>query len=416
MFAKVKALYELKETIGISIFLGSANQNNFHLSHLKKVNNEIEVLLNESFQSWEALLDFLQAYKAIPIAIHLQGRGVLIKEVPKTEEITDKFLLDVFPNFTNEDYLFTYFKGASHCWLSLIRKELYRNILQEFNSRGFLVFQVFLGPFVSENILELMNGYSGVYKFAGHEVTVDTDSGLWESYKYSPDARNKFLLKIQGTEMKENYIISYALAFSLLLQPYLETYSVEDPDLEGELYEYRQKLKFKVNSIAFLCILLFLLLINTLLFTHYNSKFEWMDSKSKEVTFSQEELDKLNKESTRNDSILLEMGWNSGIRKSWLINRLMASLEGKDGLQIQLVDVNPRLERKVATRQNEKANPYRIKISGSSLSLDRLEDWVRVLRNLPWVEQVEINRFVSRNDPRSNLMDFMLNMEYRDEL
>ncbi|WP_430720847.1 hypothetical protein [Sphingobacterium daejeonense] len=69
----------------------------------------------------------------------------------------------------------------------------------------------------------------------------------------------------------------------------------------------------------------------------------------------------------------------------------------------------------ISSKQNEKINPYLIKISGSSLSLNQLENWTRVLLNLPWVDQVEINRFVSRNDPRSNLMDFVLNMEYRNE-
>ena len=416
ILAKIEGLYELKESIGISIFLGPDGQSSFHLSYLKKTNDEIEILLNESFQSWDTLLEFLQDYKAIPMAIQLQGRGVLIKEIPKTEEITDKSLVDVFPNFTNEDYLFTYFKGFSKGWLNLIRKELYTDILEKFNSRYCRVFQVFLGPFVSENILESMNGYSGLYKFAGHEISIETDSGLWESYKYNPQTSRKFLLKIQGTEMKENYIISYALAFSLLLQPYLEDYGVEDPNLEGELYEYRQKLKFRVNSIACLSILLFLLVINTLLFTHYSSKFEWIDSKSKEITLSRGELEELNMKSKLNDSLLREMGWNSGIRKSWLINQLMSSLKDRDGLQIQRVEINPVLERRLSSKQNEKINPYLIKISGSSLSLDQLEDWTRVLRNLPWVDQVEINRFVLRNDPRSNLMDFMLNIKYRNEL
>ncbi|MGG5902626.1 hypothetical protein [Sphingobacterium daejeonense] len=415
ILAKIKGLYELKESIGISIFLGPDGQCSFHLSYLKKTNDEIEILLNESFQSWDTLLEFLQDYKAIPMAIQLQGRGVLIKEIPKTEEITDKFLVDVFPNFTNEGYIFTTFKGFSNDWMSLIRKELYVDILEKFNSRGYPVLQVFLGPFVSENILELMNGYSGKYKFAGHEISVDTTSGLWESYKFDPQEGRRFLLKIQGTEMKENYIIPYALAFSLLLQPYLEDYAVEDRDLVGELYEYRQKLKLKVNFIAFLSILLGLLLINALLFSHYNSKVEWMDSKSKEITLSQGELDRLNGRSMQNDSLLREMGWNSGIPKSWLINQLLSSLKGRDGLQIQRVDVNPALERRFSSKQNEKINPYLIKVSGSSLSLNQLENWTRALRNLPWVEQVEINRFVSRNDPRSNLMDFMLNMEYRNE-
>ena len=415
ILAKIKGLYELKESIGISIFLGPDGQCSFHLSYLKKTNDEIEILLNESFQSWDTLLEFLQDYKAIPMAIQLQGRGVLIKEIPKTEEITDKFLVDVFPNFTNEGYLFTSFKGFSNDWLSLIRKELYVDILERFNSRGYPVLQVFLGPFVSENILELMNGYSGIYKFAGHEISVDTTSGLWESYKFDPQEGRRFLLKIQGTEMNENYIIPYALAFSLLLKPYLEDYAVEDRDLVSELYEYRQKLKLKVNFIAFLSILLGLLLINAFLFSHYSSRVEWMDSKSKEITLSQGELDRLNGRSMQNDSLLREIGWNSGIPKSWLINQLMSSLKGRGGLQIQRVDVNPALERKLSSKQNEKINPYLIKISGSSLSLNQLENWTRALRNLPWVEQVEINRFVSRNDPRSNLMDFMLNMEYRNE-
>ncbi|GGE18029.1 hypothetical protein [Sphingobacterium cellulitidis] len=415
ILAKINGLYELKESIGISIFLRPDGQCSFHLSYLKKTNDEIEILLNESFQSWDTLLEFLQHYRAIPMVIQLQGRGVLIKEIPKKEEITDKFLVDVFPNFTNEVYLFTTFKGFSNDWLSLIRKELYVDILEKFNSRGYPVLQVFLGPFVSENILELMNGYSGIYKFAGHEISVDTTSGLWESYKFDPQEGCRFLLKIQGTEMKENYIIPYALAFSLLLQSYLEDYAVEDRNLVGELYEYRQKLKLKVNFIAFLSILLGLLLINALLFSHYSSKVEWMDSKSKEITLSQGKLDRLNGRSMQNDSLLREMGWNSGIRKSWLINQLMSSLKGRDGLQIQRVDVNPALERKLATKQNEITNPYLIKISGSSLSLNQLEDWVRVLRNLTWIEQVEINRFVSRSDPTSNLMDFMLNIEYRNE-
>lgn len=415
MFAKFKGLYELKESIGISVIFASNMAYTFHLSFLKKENDDIDILFNETFQNWNALFNFLKDYKSVPISLQLQGKGVLIKEIFNTEEVSEEFLSNVLPNFDTEDYMSTYFQGTSGSWLSLIRKEVYADVLQKFYLNDCLVLQVFLGPFIADNILELMNECSDSYRFAGHEITVDSASGSWNSYSFNRNPENKVILKIQGLEINENYVISYSLGFSLLLHSYLKDHSIADPIVINQLKEFKEKIKFKVNSLFFLCILLFLLLVNAFLFGAYRSKFEMISSKSNSVNFSKGELEKLKKESSRNDSLLLELGWNSGIKKSWLINQLMSSLQENDGLQIQSVDINPKLERIVVRARGELENPYIIKISGSSYSLNHLESWVRELRGLPWVKQVEINRFVSRNDPKSDLMDFMLNLEYSGE-
>jgi len=416
MLTSLKEIYDIKESIGISCELGQGDDVLFRICHLKREKDNINILQSHYFESWDRLDEFLSIHKNIPISLHLQGKGVLVKQSPLTDEIDENSVKIIFPNYNEQDYLFCSFSGLSQVWVSLIKTDLYHKITSTFLLSGYQLLQVYLGPFVVDNVLNQLNGYSGHFQFGGHQITRDVDEKEWISYIFSQNLKTKFAVRLQGNQIEEEFVLPYAAGFSLLMHRFLPERNIQDQAIYDLLVEYRQKIKFRANGFLILGTFFLLLLINTSLYTLYHEKYDEVDFQTNEKISNVNEKDKMLNIINRNDSLLLNLGWNGGIKKSWIINQLAYSLENKDGIYLQQVIINPINTRKIGSLKNERENPHKLLITGSCFTLNQLESWIKTLRDYPWLKQIEISKFMDQNKPNSNQKDFVLAIEYTDEL
>lgn len=410
MWQKLEEWYAIKEAVGLSCFLGLQGAV-YNLCRVRRDTDVVDILDRRTVSSKDDLMRCLRDWRELPIAVQMQGRGILLKEMPATEAVENEQILPVFPNYREDEYVFSYHGGLQNGWLALARTELLDRILTDLRREHMEVVRVFLGPFVADNVLDQLNGYSGHYAFDGHQITRDMEQKKWRSYSYLPAEKARFAVKVGGMDIAENYVIAYAAAFSVLMHRYVADVHVPYEPVDERLDEFRQKIRFKVNGLILLGGLFVLLLLNTVLFTYYKGKYEAIDYQAKENLSDVNETGRLVATVGGNDSLLVALGWNGGLRKSWLLNQLALSLAGKEGVDWHDVQISPVAVRRFGEKA-ETDSRYRIQVSGSCRTLNDLESWVRTLNHLNWIKQVEISRFVDQNKPNSTRKDFVVSMEY----
>ncbi|TYR36352.1 hypothetical protein FXV77_10620 [Sphingobacterium phlebotomi] len=411
MLKRLEELYSIKEVIGISCTLDSEGPL-FNICHLKRQGDSIDIVEQKSCADKAELFRYLEGKRSLPLSLHLQGRGVLVKQLKGVETVTLEHILSVFPNYSEETYVNSYIAGVEVGWLALMKKELLEEMLQSFWSKELDVVRVFIGPAVAANILDQLNGYSGNYLFDGHVIQRDNETGQWQSYRYEMGLKATYAIKVQGTDITERSVMAYAAAFAVLMHRLVPNLQIDMTTVTDRFDELLQKQRFKTNGIAILIVLFVLLMVNTMLYMYYQDKYEAMNYQTKENFSNANELEKLSAAVANNDVLLLQLGWNGGLQKSWIINQLAKSIEGRKGIDWQKVEINPYTTRRLGGTVREADNRYKISIAGICLTLGELERWVRTLGHRPWVEQVEISRFVDQNKPNATGKDFVVTIHY----
>lgn len=412
MRERIDQWYAIRETIGLSCSLTSEGVS-YALCRVRREKDTVEIVDRKTFDNTEELIRYLKLNKQVPIAVHIQGKGVLIKAMPLSSEIGPEHIIPVFPNYKEEDYALHYFAGQTQGWLALAKIDMLANLLVPLHAENLFVLRVFIGPFVAENILDQLNGYSGYFSFDGHHIQRSVEEEQWETYRYAADEKARFSVKVQGLDIAEKFVVPYASAFSLLMHRFTEELQVSYPAVDSAFDDYLQRKKFNVNGILLLAILFVLLLLNTVFYTIYQTKYEVLHAQTQTNVSNVSELQKLAGKVTANDSLLLVLGWNGGLHKSWLLNQLALSLTGHTGIDWQSLTINPVANKRFGTTVAETDNRWQIHLTGSCQTLNELEAWVRNLSQLYWLRTVEISRFTDQNKPTSSRKDFVINMQYR---
>lgn len=411
MLKRLQEWYNVNGVIGISCTL-DAGKPTFNLCHLKRQADSVDISFQKFYADQTELFTYLDGKNSLPISLHIQGRGILVKQLHGVDDVTLEHILAVFPNYSEETYVYSYMAGTDGGWLVLMRKELLEEIIQSFRNKGMDVVRVFIGPSVVENILGQLNGYSGDYLFDGHHIRRDNDTQQWQSYRYEIGLKASYAIKIQGMDIAERSVMPYAAAFSILLHRFVPSLHVDIPEINDRFDELLQKLRFKANGVLILAVFFMLLMINGILYVHYQGRYDELAYRSRENFSNADELERLSTSVSLNDTLLRQLGWNGGVQKSWIINQLAKSLEGRQGIHWEQVAINPHTINRSGGVVSESDNRYKISIMGICQTLGDLERWVRMLGQMPWVEQVEISRFVDQNKPNTVGKDFMVTLLY----
>ncbi|MCT1526457.1 PilN domain-containing protein [Sphingobacterium hotanense] len=409
-----RSFYDFKKTYGIACFFDQQGGVKLDLSYLERHGDTIDLLDNHCFAEWDPLFSFLEKRGGVPIALQLQGRGILIKETSLATTDKDD-LLKILPNYSEDDFLHSIFLGNGTNWICFVKRTLILELVHRFKKAGFVICQLYLGPFVVENVLDQLNGYSGIYNFNGHTIRKDLEKNLWDFYLYKIDEQAKFKIKLGSSEIKEQFVVSYACAFSLMMFHYLQDLSINEESVEESFSNERAKLQFRTNGAFALGSILVLLLINITLYISYKGKYERLDILHQEHFSNQNELELLSEKTFEQDSLLLTLGWNGGIPKAWILAKIAESLSGRDKIFLTGLVINPESDKGLATSSINEPNLNKITLTGECSTLGQLESWLRFIRNSEWISEVEVISFVDNNVPNNSSKQFVVNFEFKHE-
>ncbi|CAM4115694.1 Fimbrial assembly protein (PilN) [Pedobacter westerhofensis] len=325
-----------------------------------------------------------------PVAITLTGKGVLIKKSAVLETVTEQSLRNLFPSYKPEEFYVQHFRSAAYSFVAFVRKEIADSLISAFKKQGAEILLLGLGPFVTDHILTQLNHYAKSLNFDGHQLSLDEDKA-WIDYAYEQGARAGFDLKIDIEPIPEQFVLSYAAAFQLLLNDRLELITVESEEFKNDLLEATAKLKFKQIGTLVLFFFFLILLLNFLLFSYYNAANQELAGKVGQRSDRYTDRQKLEAEVKEKEAQVKLIGWNRGIRYAYLCDQIGQTVPA-------------------AVSLSELSMDNSIRISGQSANVYIVHDWIYALKKEPWVKGVQLEKYAT--DDQKEAQVFTLNVKY----
>ena len=360
-------------------------------------------------QKQEAEADRTSLFKKVPadkpLAITLTGKGILIKKIAATQEVSSEQLSQYFPNLKAEDFYLQNFQSGNTLYLSIISKQLVDEILQLAEKAGLKILLLSIGPFAVGQVLRQLNSYDHQLVFDGHRILYNK-SFEWEEYQYQPGANAEFPIKIGIEPLKEQFLLAYATAFQLALYERLNAAELEVETVKSQLLQFKQDKVFKFRTGALLMLTFLLLLINFLVFNYYNEENAVLLSRVTQNTESTQSLNQLSKDIAMQESLLKKLGWHKGTSYAWISDQLGKSVPA--GVSLTELQVNPLNATESNRLRKEVYETGKIKIKGESRELGPVNEWIYGLKELGWCKQVNLDSFSPATEGDNRVFELTL--------
>ncbi len=398
--------YRMGHAVGVSIQMLAADSVSINVCGVVVNKNNLD--LQEKFTD---LSEIKLLKEKLPqrahIALGLSGKGVLQKVIDRVDNIDPNNFSQILPNANFDDFYIQHFVSNGKSFVSLIRKTEADKWIAVLNDYGFNVFNLSLGAFSVKNIEQQLNVYGEELTFDGHMISRNEQSD-WLAYSYRQSAKSPFKLKIESEAIEENLILSYALAFQLVLSTHVLPVVANAEKLTTDFDKFITDRKLKVKSGIALCVLFVLLLINFFILSSLTkANIELADKLSRSIQ-NTSKLALLSEEVKAKEALLKELGWDGGINKSQLIDQLAVLLPA--GVTWDEISINPNVKTNSGVSGSPKFDDGKIKVTGKSDQIIPVNEWLTRVKTKKWVKDAQLNSYTYDNESASGrfiiLIDF----------
>jgi Tfp pilus assembly protein PilN len=398
--------YRINHAAGVNIHLRQDGAVHIHACSVIANGNQLDIDQKVlDLHSVEGLSKHFQAKTAI--ALNLSGKGILHKQIEKTEAIDQGNFNKILPNAQIDDFYVQHFLSGNMSFVSVIRKSEADRWINQFIAQGFTLLSLSLGPFPVEHIIPQLNVYESRLQFNGNIIQRDEHSH-WTNYRYEETARAPFPLKIESEGIDEKLAIPYAVAFQLILGNQLDIIQAEVPLLNDA---YQNKLgdqKLKVNGILVLSVFFVLLLINLVVFSWLNSSNAQLTSRVSRFTQNTSNVQGINEQIKQKETLLQSLGWDGGINKSALIDQLSSLMP--EEISLKEIGINPIDLNSSRTQRSLIFFDRRISITGTSGKIIPVNEWMARIKTRPWVKNIQMESYAYSSE--LNTGQFIITLNY----
>lgn len=375
---------------------------------LVKLSLSKKLILIESKKEYSGTLaEVLKNEIAGPLALNITGKGLLIKKTARLEQVTEQGLQHLFPQMKLSEFYVQHFPTGAHSFVAIIRKEIADAIIAAFKAKKVDLLMLCLGPFVVDQVIPQINSYGEQLKFDGHQIRFDGEKN-WQEYSFASDVKAEFPIKIDIEQMPEKYLLAYAVAFQLILHDQLNLIEVAEPEIKQNLVEFSSKLRFKKYGMLMLLFFFVLLMINFLLFSHYNSDNQEMMSKAGQKSYVFENRLKLEEDVKIRENMVQKLGWNKGHSYAYICDQIGQTLPKEIKLEeLQINSLSGTAKGLLKEPQLENGS---MKIKGQTSSVYAVNNWIYILKEKNWVKEVKLEKYIA--DDQKETQVFTLSLSY----
>jgi Tfp pilus assembly protein PilN len=335
----------------------------------------------------------------VPVSLALNGRGILHKKIHQAQEAqgADLGIHLVMPNANAEDFYIQHFPGAKgECFVSIVRKNMLDEVMQEFHAHGFFVIDAGLGPFAASYLYPVFEDKKINLPVAGFTLTFQ--EGQVKDFSSGETIGTEKDISLGSEKIPVSLLLAYSAAFRVNL-PGLESTLVNNPQINALKEEFRHKKIFRIFGWGSLIFLLTALLINFLLFDHYSKKNNELLAKESMYRGMVTRMDTLQKKVNEKESFLEEAGWLDYSRASFYSDRIASTVPAS--VKLNKLSVNPADDKRSRSERKLIFNKGQVKISGTCSKPTDLNVWIRRIQKMNWVSAVEIENYFYDNKIRS---------------
>ncbi len=377
---KIKSKIKGRCAFGLHMDFTDERKIECHLLKLKRIKNSLSYVSPGSL-SFEEFLNL--DIPKLPVVLCFTGSNVIIKKVEKAD--TDAMLLNLIPQGRSDEFFYDFSPAEKgYKWLSVIRKDDVKKVIEILKSKNMFLAGLCIGPF---DVLPLISGIegcennikSGRYRL---ELTGEGDLDIGGINDFTIDKKEENIYIIGGEEISSKYLPAYAAAVSFFIGK--KTIGLDD-EVESYIQDYNYSRRFKALY-CILGLLLFVMLIaNFLVFSSYRNKYEQLRC---DVQINKKmliRLDSLKADVKRYKGAISRNYIDENSNMSILCDRLIMKMP--EGIKLRSLSVCPMVSKK----REGKPLKYKdgiIHIEGVCKDPKCIDYWLRFLKDEDWLESV----------------------------
>jgi len=339
------------------------------------------------------------------VALNLYGRGVLQKQIEKTEEINQNNFSQILPNANVADFYVQNFISGAYSFVSVIRRAEADKWIALVNEAGFSVLMLSLGPFPVKHVLPQLNVYGNEIKFDGNLINRNEQSE-WVSTKYEEGVVSDFPVKIESESIDEKLVVAYANAFQLVLSSKIDVIQADVPELYTVLQKVTEERKLKAYGVLVLGVFFVLLLVNFFVFSSLNSSNGKLTEQVSRSAQNSDDLQQTNVLVRQKDSLTKVLGWEGGINKAALIDQVASMLPSEITWKEAWVDPVDQ-----AASRNQKSALFstrKIRITGNSERIIPVNEWIARIKTKNWVKNVQLDSYAFSSEQNTGIFSIVI--------
>ncbi|WP_426672071.1 hypothetical protein ACPPVU_12650 [Mucilaginibacter sp. McL0603] len=403
---RLEPYYRISTVAGISMHLGNDGNAGIDLCTVSANRNELDFTKKATgLTKIEQILEHVAVKTTV--SLNLSGKGVLEKRVDKMELIDQDSFGKILPNAKLDDFYVQNFISGEYSFVSIIRKTDADRCITRLKEMGLTPLSLSLGPFPLTHILSQLNIYDKDIIVNGHLITRG-ENGIWLDHQFNETAVASFPYKISSETIDERLIVPYAAAFQLVMVDRLDPIRAEVVELDHELETKITTNRLKVQGIILLLLLFILLLINFVIFStlaRSNAQLSLQAGRFVQDTSNSANI----RAGIKNKEMLLDsLGWEKDIKKSVLIDQLMALMP--EDILMKEVSIEPIDAGRNHSQRNLEFVGRTIRLTGTTEKIIPVNEWMARIKTRSWVKIVQMDSYTYNNELKT--AQFILTVNY----
>lgn len=316
----------------------------------------------------KSIIHFTKQFKRSHLVLSLTGKWIVTKKSEPAGEINQQVINSLYPNFDSQQFYLQLSNNGNVSYVSIIRREEVDNLTNQFNLLGYEVIATVLG----------LVSY-------GDEITQE------------------------DVKLDEKLVQAFTSAFHILLQR--EAPGVVDDKIEKKRTNFFAAAKFKRYMLWSACLLIFLYLINLLVYDHYSGLGQKTQNENKNTSAEVNKFRQQEKEIAEKIGLIKSNSWTGGLKFAFLIDRIVAIMPPE--IRLREISVNPVIESlQIGSRSSDSTRTKTVDVKGVCSEAGMVNNWIFALKANSWITDCQIiNYTVSPEDRRA---DFALTLQLND--
>ncbi|SEO96548.1 hypothetical protein SAMN05444671_3863 [Flavobacterium sp. CF108] len=332
----------------------------------------------------------------LPFFVVLNSNQVIQKEVLGVEPSDEKLLHKSFPNTNWDEFYYEIWRLKTKSVIAIARKSYVTALLEDYQNQKITIAGISLGVCSIADIIaytEENNLYTNHQNISKEEAQIISASSLESAVTYT----------INDLQIENRQLLAFSGILRLILNNTLNTGSIIS--YSDELYDnYNQKTFFNKGIKIMVGIVLGILLLNFIFFTHYYK----LAQETSEILLvnksSIEDVSKIKQRIIVKEEKVKDIDGRMTSRSSLIINEIANKVPSS--ILLTELTFNP-LEKKIKADEVIITKDKIITISGTTISNQSFTKWVEDVEKLPYIDKVLITHFGKNED---NETTFSINL------
>lgn len=318
----------------------------------------------------------------LPFFLVINSNQVIQKEVLGVEPSDEKLLHKSFPNTNWDEFYYEIWRLKTKSVIAIARKSYVGTLLEDYENQKISIAGISLGVCSIADIIaytdesELYTNHQSISK---EETQIISASVLESAITYT----------INDLQIENRQLLSFSGILRLILNNTLNTGSIIS--YSDQLYnDYNQKTFFNKGIKIMVGIVLGILLLNFIFFTHYYK----LAQESSEILLvnksSIEDVSKIKQRIIVKEEKVKGIDGRMTSRSSLIINEITSKVPSS--ILLTELTFNP-LEKKIKAEEQILTKDKVIAISGTTIANASFTKWVEDIEKLNWVDKVLITHF-----------------------